>query len=393
MKRPLFHLISLSLFGLLISCSSGSNLFKTGNVTNELFYKEIPVREANDVRILEVDINGKSYSFLFDTGAPNVIDQSLAKELGLESIHNSKVNDSQGNTNKLDFVRLDGISIAGIEFESTTAIVADFSAVPEFGCLGMDGIIGANLMRHCYWKIDPVANVITFTNQLDSLSIPQDALKIPFRQKGTYTPMVDVQVGELKISNATFDTGSGGTISLYKSWLDTDSMVIVASYGYHSAGLYGRNKDSLWYAQLPITMDSSVLYLPTLVRLRDSKQVLLGMEYLERYDIYLNWDQSEISLVPIEGFEAKKKGSYGFSPAYMDGKLIIGSIIVGSDLHKAGVEVGTEILAIDRWAPDSAEISDYCHALDLLLDAEDDIKLVLKDGNSITLERRAYFKD
>ena len=92
--------------------------------------------------ILKVNISGEEYDFLLDTGAPNVISKELAQKYALSNIFERKFGDSQGQTSDLEMIKLDEISIGGINFLNTGAAVADLKQSKELGCLQINGFVG-----------------------------------------------------------------------------------------------------------------------------------------------------------------------------------------------------------------------------------------------------------
>jgi hypothetical protein len=376
----------------LLSCSSSSDLFSRGDVSDIYFLREIPVDRVSKVMIVEVDIEGESYRFLFDTGAPNVIDEDLAERLGLKTIYRSKVSDSQGKAEKLEYVQIPYLSLGGIPFEGTTSLVADLKAAPEIACLKVDGIIGANLMKLVYWKLDAQHGKIIFTNRRDSLKIPENTMEIAFRTKSTYTPKVHIKVGNLQVYNATFDTGSGGLLSLYRKWFDLDSIPNRSSYGYHSAGLYGSRMDSLWYTELQIGFDTIIPGQRTeLIRLTETKSALLGMEYLERYVIYMDWEDRVIHLKEQENPFISHPSTYGFIPRFMDGKLRIGAVLKESKLDSTGVQVGEVIESINGMPGGQIELSSYCDLRELLKHFNGELNIQIEGRDPIRIQREPFF--
>ncbi|MCT4622962.1 MAG: retroviral-like aspartic protease family protein, partial [Schleiferiaceae bacterium] len=198
------------------SCTSISKLYNSGSVPQEEFSGRIAFETMFDLIILPVEIEGKQYRFLFDTGAPMVISKELREQLELKAAAKSGVTDSQGKTERLDYVWLKEVKLAGIEFKKTGAIVADLRKAPEIACMDIDGILGANLMKLAHWKIDSKNNAMYFASRKDQLEIPDsEPLVLPFKMKRTYTPVVDLVVDDsVEVNNATFDTGFAGYLSL-----------------------------------------------------------------------------------------------------------------------------------------------------------------------------------
>ena len=73
--------IFIGLVAVLSSCKSSSVLFSKGETTKEPFDKTISFTKNKGLMVVPVQIDGETYSFLFDTGAPMVISEELQAKL------------------------------------------------------------------------------------------------------------------------------------------------------------------------------------------------------------------------------------------------------------------------------------------------------------------------
>ena len=86
--KALIRVIVLSFcFFSLSSCSliKKNKLWLKGEMDPINEVVSFPFEERSGMIFLEVTINGRDYDFLLDTGAPNVLDQSIVDELGIKS--------------------------------------------------------------------------------------------------------------------------------------------------------------------------------------------------------------------------------------------------------------------------------------------------------------------
>ena len=266
-------LSTLTTLLLLTGCSTIKTikLMKSGEVEQEEFNVKIPFEYRLGLIILKVDIAGKEYDFVLDTGAPNVISKELSKKLDLSNITEQKVGDSQGEESNLGFTTIEKLSISDINFLNTGAVIADLNQSQEVGCLKIDGFIGSNLMRKAIWKFDYQNQIITITNSIESLNIPKSTNKIPFFTELTGTPIIDIQLNDITEKNVTVDLGSNGDISLSRKTFDAlmknnPSIPQTYSFGNSTSGLYGLGKaDSTFYLKVPsisfgdISLDSTIV--------------------------------------------------------------------------------------------------------------------------------------
>ena len=72
-------------------------------------------------------------------------------------------------------------------------------------------------MRLVYWEIDYQADLMRFTNVIDSLRIDSTANVLSFYTKATGTPIIpELFIDSVAIKNVTFDTGSAGILGISK---------------------------------------------------------------------------------------------------------------------------------------------------------------------------------
>ena len=387
-KKLWFVILAVSL---LLGCTNFRKLYKEGAVSSDQFYAEISYDNTLDLIFLPVEIQGETYRFIFDTGAPNVISKELRDKLALKSKGNGKVGDSQGNSDKLGVVKLDTVSIGGVNFYDTSALVADLNYAVELGCLKVDGIVGANLMRFAYWKIDAKNRILSLSSNLDTL---KQGLSNPhiiqFRAKKTYTPMVGMWLNDSLVENMTYDTGSAGYISLGKG-INLKTEDFVAEFaGYGSTGLYGSNLDTIRYGKIIVGLDS--LNQTGIVEYSQSNyKKLLGMDYLKQFVQVLDWDKNQIILFEDE-LVAQKFNLYPVNPRWVDGALIVGGLNTDTVYYPLGLSIGDTIKMLGDRDFENVDVSAYCDVLTLADSLKSDtLKIELMDGRKHYIPRATIF--
>ena len=353
MKKLLLSTFAMLL--LLTSCSGLKTfkLMKSGEVEQEEFKVNIPFEYNLGMIILKVNISGEEYDFLLDTGAPNVISKELAQKYGLSNIFERKFGDSQGQTSDLGMIKLDEISIGGINFLNTGAAVADLKQSKEVGCLQIDGLIGSNLMRKAVWKFDYENQIITISNSVESLKISESSEKIPFFTYITGTPIIDITLNDVKEKNVIVDLGSNGDISLSKKTfdklVDTDPNISrTVSFGSSSSGLYGVGAtDSIQHALISNISFGDVALKNTVVEFTNESASTIGTNYFKNYDLIINWFDKEIIVTKKKEYDNSSLTSYGFSFNNKNDRLIVGGIYTNSSADHAGLKINDIILKID----------------------------------------------
>jgi len=375
-----------------------TKLMNKGAVEQPAFTAEIPFELRLGLVVIKVNINGKDYDFMVDTGAPNVITEELAAELKLKPTMQQKIGDSQGNKDHLNFVEMPEMLIGGIHFIETGAAVADLKRSNVIACLDVDGFVGSNLMKSAIWQFDYERKVITISDTIASFDIPANALLIPFVPARTYTPKINISYDSIVDKNVTFDTGSNGYFSTSQaiySKLKQQGKIThsVVSFGASSSGLYGlEGADSTYSATVEKTTMGN-LTIPNQVVSFDHGARILGTKFLKHYRVVINWFTNEISLIPTDDFVNTTFEHFGMTPMYIGDKLEVRMIILGSDADKKGIQIGDQILEVNGKDFRNCSADQWCEILNdgLIPETELHLKvLLLKDGveQEVILEKR-----
>lgn len=383
-----FLLIALAI-GLLAACTNIKKLYREGEVSQNHFYSRIPFDSKLHLMIIPVEINGQTYQFLFDTGAPSVISNEVFQNLGKRSLGKRKAGDSQGRSQKLEFVVIDSLTIGEVKFRHTAALIADLKAAVEINCLKIDGIIGANLMKLAYWKIDPQEETIYCTSDISELTAGlKDPVSLPFRANFAFKPIISLSLDGQEVKSFLWDTGAGDYISMGTDLMKNEN--ILAKYqGLGSTGLYGSKMDTLWVGKTDLTVGSFSQKCEATYKSGNAKRIL-GMGFMQQFVFILNWQDRRIDLYP-QSIEQQFFSKYDAIPRWKDGQLIVGTMRLDStDIHRH-IQVGDTIVAVNGKSFLKANLEDYC---DLIFEASeqltDTLKLEMSDGKIYALPRKKY---
>lgn len=350
MHKPYVHkwlvltlCIALSLF----SCSkSWTKIITDGSIDQTQFIDSLEVDNMIGLMIVSVEIKGKKYRFLFDSGAPTSISTDLQNELGFNLISKGKLSDSDNNISKFGFVRIDSLFIASIPFYDQTAFVGDFSANPTLACLDLDGIVGSNTQRFCNWKILRKSKKIYLSSELfENDSIEYST--IPFTSDNQFDINIDLSTPIGLIKHMKVDYGSNGEIGISSSMFDKmlEKEMIVKVYnetGYSQSGIVGK----LIEKNRRISLIDSLLigdHLVEKVMVKSGSNGLIGNRFLSRQDIIIDWTHKQLHIK--RNSEAVENGTFGLGFAQSDSLgLIIKSIISEGPADKAGLKPMMKIL-------------------------------------------------
>ena len=374
------------------------NLLTNGEVLQKKFKTEIPFEYRNGLIILKVTIQEKQYDFMLDTGAPNVISETLAQQLNLKNEVKQKIGDSQNASSKLNLTKIEKLSIGAIDFLNTGAVISDLSN-GAVGCLELDGFIGANLMKTAIWKIDYANQIITISNSRDELNLSSPKKIISFKTKTQGTPLINIKFNNVLQKNVTYDTGSNKGISAPKKILDkllkADASIPTAyGFGVSSYGLYGPGKmDSLYFAKVDSISIGDITLKNELIQFKKSGSILLGTGFFKNYDTVLDWFKKEIILLPQKEVELDKP-DFGFSFSLKDQKLLVNRIMKNSDASKKGLQIGDQISRIGEKDYTITSEEDWCDLINKKISKDDEVTIaILKEGKekNLTLKKEKMF--
>lgn len=383
MKR--FLIFSLLL---LTSCQQQLiGLFQKGEYMRHNEVIEIPFTVENGLMIIPVDIEGETYRFLFDTGAPNVVSTELSERLKLKKSRSIKTVDSQGNESLLDYVKVQKINISGAAFVNTTAAVADLKQAEAIACLNIDGLIGANLMRKAFWQIDSQKNVIRIASDFDQLTRPVNGYVVPFTTEVTGTPLIHLRMGHVDVKKLKMDTGSVGFLSTDSesyNGLKSENQILAerSSYGASSVGLFGTSEnDTIRQVLVKELSMGNLSVTGQVIDMKRSKSSLLGMSFLRNYLVTIDWKNNLVYLYPQGEFQNAYAESFGISLFKEGDKMVVSLIADGSSAQQQGIKVGDVVLRVNDVDVAHTTLEEYCKIIKLVRVKEVETLQIVLDRN------------
>lgn len=362
--RSLSFLIIIVLgLSVLNSCApSWSETFQSGSISKQDFTETIDMELIKGVIIIPVEINGKTYRFLFDTGAINSISEDMQEELGFKQVSTGHLKDSDNNRSKVKYVNVDTLSINGVEFYNQTSFVGDFNANPVLRCMKLDGILGSNVMHFCNWTIDYTKEVIILSNEKLEES-DKKTFTIPFETDRQYSQFIDLKIGDKSINHIKVDYGSNGSLSIpnsaFEKLKDYDLIEkTTLETGFSQSGIVGKTLvkkdeitivDSLYHEDLKFRN----------VLLESGGNGLLGSQIFSNWIVTIDWKEQ---LLHFQAQEEQKIDQYtfGLGIGYSE-KLgaYVQTIIQGSPAEAAGIAPKMKVLKIGDISFNDE--SDFCH--------------------------------
>lgn len=356
------------------------------------FEQSIDIQIVNGEILIPVTINGTKYQFLFDTGATCVLSPELKELLKLTAVTSTKLTDSAGDVSLQDFYMLDALAIGGITFTQVGTASIDLKKFTTMLCVPLDGVIGANLMRTCNWRIDYENKKLQFSTK--KLLPKTDYTTTDFTENFSGSPVVTLTTGGFYF-DVLLDTGNNGSIDIHEELYFKSHMSTFGSFkksfgkGFYS---FTGNKEHVAYNGI---LDS--LYIgKTLVRnqpvrVSPSPMLMIGNEFLSQFgEIVFNWD-SKLLYLPVATKPGKPETSFGFIPIISDEVMEVGVVYEDSEAQKMGFEVGDKILSIN--GEDFTNISNlhWCELREKLRKEKSlEVTILKPDGTKKTAQLAKY---
>lgn len=224
LKAVLFALVNL-LFGSLPAAAQGPS--QAANPGAPVV--EVPMILRGSTPAVEVMVNGKGpFLFVIDTGAMGAAraDSSLVERLKLPVVGKMRAGDGSGRSTSLDVVRLDSVSIGGLQFNNLRAPTRDYNRSPAAS--RVDGILGFDLFSDYLLTLDfPGKRVRIERGQ----TLKADGADVMSYDGSGGAPVVELGLGGRKL-RGRIDTGNsiGGFVlpeSLVKTLALASEPVVV----------------------------------------------------------------------------------------------------------------------------------------------------------------------
>lgn len=205
------------------------------------YYVELPYENVNGKLIVEAKVEGITGKFVFDTGAPFYISYPLSQKISSKQIGHQGIIDSGGNQiqvekNIVESLYL-GPSESGLMFVNVPARVIPQGNIVEQ--LGVDGIIGCDIMPDAVVRMDSRRQMIIITDDIAPFKISMRN-RMRMTVNGQNIPFVEINLGKGVIETPMFDSGSTAFYELCEEtaekYLQAGAFELIAK-GYGSAGL------------------------------------------------------------------------------------------------------------------------------------------------------------
>lgn len=328
-----------------------------------------------------------SLNFILDTGSGGIsLDSSTAYELKIPTVPSGRTIRGIAGVKEVNFAYNHILQLPGLKVDSLDFHINDYEMLSGVYGLKIDGIIGYSFFRRFIVNINFDEDVI--------LVYPKGNFDYPkvghmLRPAIASLPMQFAEVTDYSSLSARYyiDTGAGLCLLLSQQYV-SDSLLFAPGklmYSTVAEGIGGKKEMSITVVKKFKMAGYSFKNMPTYVFDDDFNVTsypflagLIGNDLLRRFNIIINYGQSEFHLTPNKSYrEPFDYAYYGFN-MFQDGtEVLIIDVMPESPASKAGLKDNDVILSIGNKFAGS--LQDYKNVLQ---NPGSKVKMVVMRGNT-----------
>jgi len=360
--------------------------FNTGYIVGESYYTKVPYDTVRNKAIVIVEIKGKFYRFLLDTGAPLCVTEELVREIGGEIIDSINVTDQSGLRDNMKIARIKELKIGEVTFMDTPGVVVDNSAI--FTCYNVSGFIGSNMLRNSILQVNGFDKTVTISSVIEKIA-PKSAPIPLYLNKVQSSPFIHVNLSDRKHCQqmAMVDTGMDGLFDLHHSNFKKLKRkkifrdISIAS-GSNTIGLHGpgASMDQV-KGRIPSIALGDKKFLNVSVQTTRGGESRLGADIFRHGIMTIDYRNKQFYFDPVGNPESDMFDKlFPISPTIIDQKLKIG--VIWDESYSDKLSLMDEIIAIDGKDYINFDICDL-YIKESPFKGKESINLKIRDKNGV----------
>lgn len=330
----------------------------------------IPLHMEHNLLFIPVQIDGQPHRFILDTGATTtLIGEHLLHETDA-ACDSIPVTDVSGRTHLLLRRRFHRLQL-GAQTMPSLAVLPIQTEGTLWECLGAEGFIGSDVWQGRMLTID-VKHGYALIGESGSLPRSLRKYRVPMQLGQDGRPYIDIQVGQLTMPQALFDSGDTGLFSpnAYSfQQLRTrftpaiwKGQVTDAAVGSHTFALHGAvPPDSLWRVDFPQwRLGNASFEGVSSVAGGPAPLSSVGAPLAKYGRIVIDYGEKRFYFIPYEDApQVEPLPDVGFQLA--DGRIAVGLVWPRSKAYAQGLRAGMRVQAVNGEELDD----DICRLLQL----------------------------
>lgn len=266
----------------------------------------LPFKWHNGHIVVQINVNGRTCLFQFDTGGHLLLSRELSEEFGLSMIDSVKMVDSNGHVGYMMQVDTVTIGFPGSDYIYRGRTLLETENGWNIRRAGIDGIIGSDVFQ------DFVVRINGRTRQLAiSSKVPENLENgYEFVENISNAPIFRVQLAENFNIPMMFDSGNYSTMFLAQGvfdWLQQGGYVfekVEQGYGLGMTGIMGgdprRKFTRVIFKQIPL---GGKLLKHVLVDVQPVAMPLLGSGILRYGEVVLDYPRKMFYFLPFDDID------------------------------------------------------------------------------------------
>jgi len=302
--------------------------------------------------------NADTLTFILDTGSSGIsLDSTTASSLNLVPEESNINIRGIAGVRKAEFLYNKRLKLRDLVIDSLNFHINDYEFLSYVYGVRIDGVIGYSLLSRYIMKVNYDDHEIEICSQ-GSIKYPRGGYLLrPFIRT------LPVQTAQIKDhrkirSRFLFDIGSGLSLVLSQDFEEDSSVVRKKRkrFPIQAHGVGGKLNMEMTLVKDFRLGPYRFRNVPTMV-FDDEFNVtsypylggLIGNQILKRFNLIINYQRREIHLKPNSLYREPFEYSYsGMELYYVDGTILIGSVVKDSPADVAGLREGDIVIAVDN---------------------------------------------
>lgn len=322
-------------------------ILSSAKINKEVTFQKTDYSSPLGFIILPIEIKGKTYKFLFDTGAQTtIVSQNLASTVGIEAKGKISTEDSQKKKKKLTVSLIDTMIFEKIIYNDVGVLISDFNENTFFSCLEIDGILGMNVIKLNNWEVNFENKKLTLYDRNNKVFTHHTSVIEFYRNRNM--PFVDLYVND-HVEQFLIDTGKNGNEVSISSKLPIQRVEEVF-FGYSSLGLFGKsNADTVKYAFAKLSDSSGFVQENVIISQCNKDKKLIGLGFFEERCNSIYFDFKDNKLYLNEKDKVLQPTKYPFSALLTDNGTMV---VTATNIKYNDLKIGDTIVAVNEIAFD-----------------------------------------
>lgn len=308
----------------------------------------IPYRLVGGKMIVDMNVNGRTRSFIFDTGGQMALTGELCEELDVPVVDSVKVTDVNGKEVGLPRVVVPSLLTPDERINFTGVLALKLAMPSPFECFHADGLIGSDLFKNLMVEIDGKTKTITVTSAEKASSVSLRKM-LPFSGEG-FMPIITLQAGVGNSLTALFDTGCPGFLSLkdsdYENLRSSGAFQVTSEgIGGGSIGVGGMTESvALYRVEFPFLSVGATKFKQVTAETATSPYTLLGVRLLEYGKVTIDYPRRRWYFEAYDQEFDMDDKHYHVNLKVKNGDLVVSTVW---SAMSGVVEVGDKVLKIN----------------------------------------------